>query len=87
MPSRTLLKSLAKIQLTTIMDQFQQLKNTENGYYIVKLKNDSYTLQNYHKIEIDVIKYGYFVCAAVYMYLFANFKQWYTPYENKMQGK
>ena len=33
-------------------------KNIESGYYIVKWKSESYTLQYYQKLEKDVIKTG-----------------------------
>ena len=39
-----------------IMEKFQKLKNTENGYYLVKCTSDSYNLQSSHKIGRDVIK-------------------------------
>ena len=39
-----------------------------------------------NNIVIDVIKYGELMCDTVYLNPFANFKQWYTPYE-KTKGK
>ena len=39
----------------------------------------SYTLQYYHNIGRDVIKYGEFMRDSVYLNLLADFKQWYTP--------
>ena len=40
----------------------------------------------FHNIGIHVIKAGELVCDAVYLNLFDNFKQFYTPYE-KNEGK
>ena len=61
-------------------------KKPENGYYLVKWKNDSYTLQYYHKIGRDFIKSGELMCCSVYLNPFANFKQWCTPYLKKNEG-
>ena len=62
-------------------------KNAENWYSVVKGKSDSYNLEYYHKIGIDFIKYGDLVCDAVYFNPFANSKQLYRPYGEKMREK
>ena len=40
-------------------------KNSENGYHLVKWKNNSYNFNYYHKIGRDVIKAGKLVCDSV----------------------
>ena len=58
-------------------------KNSENGYYIVKWTNGSFTLQSYNNILINNIKAVQLVCNAVYLNPLSNFKQWYTTYGKK----
>ena len=36
---------------------------------------------------LNIIKAGDFVCDAVYLNPFTNFKQWYPPYAEKMKEK
>ena len=56
-----------------------------NRYYLVKLTSASYTFHSYHKIRRYVIKAGELVYDSVYLNIFDNFKQWYTPYEKKQE--
>ena len=63
------------------------MKNVENWFYLVKFTSDSYAFKYSPNIVIDVIKAGELVCDAVYLNTFANFKQCYTPYRGKINGK
>ena len=44
-------------------------------------------MQSSHKIGRDVINAGYFMFDVVYLNLFDNLKQWYTPYGGINEGK
>ena len=71
-----------------IIVQYLQYKNTESGYYIVKCRSKSYTLQSYIKLVKDVLKALVLVCDDVYLNPHANSKKWYKPYEDeKMKRK
>ena len=73
---------MEEIWLTIIMEKSQELiKNAENWYYLVKCTSGSYTFQSSHNIGRYVIKSSDLMCGAVYLNPFANFKQWYIPYE------
>ena len=51
------------------------------------MESDSYTLQSSHNIVTNIIKSVELLCGAVYLNPLASLNQWYTPYENKSQGK
>ena len=57
-------------------------KNAESEYYIVKWTIESYSFQSSQKLGTYFIKSGGLVCDALHLNPLANFKQWYTPYEN-----
>ena len=69
------------------MEQFQQLKNSENWYYLVKWTSGSYNLNYYHNIGRYIIKTGELVCDVEYLNSFANFRKWYNPYGKIMKEK
>ena len=70
------------------MEQFEQFTKMQKiKNYLAKWKIDGYTLQYSHKIERYVIKSGQLVCDAVYLNPFANFNQWYKPYEKNEEKK
>ena len=62
-------------------------KKTENGYFLVKCKSDSYTLHYFHHIGRGVIKSDELVCDVVCLNPFAYFKQWYTLSGGEMRKK
>ena len=61
---------------------FTIYKHAEIGYYLVKWKSEIYNFQSSRNLGNDFIKVCELVCDEVYLNPLANFKQWYTPYEN-----
>ena len=58
-------------------------KYAESGYYLIKYTSESCHLYSSQKLGKYVIKAGELVYDAVYLNSLANFKWWYTPYENE----